>query len=258
MSAEIIEQRDTRVVAPLSEPATILQVIQRAAADPQFDIEKMERLLAMKERMDAKAAETEFNAALSRVQAAMGRVQADATNPQTRSDYATYGALDKAVRPIYTREGLSLSFGTEPVGDGMVGMVCYVSHSGGHTREYRAHVPSDGKGAKGNDVMTKTHAFGSGTSYGMRYLLKMIFNIAIGEEDDDGNGANGSGDMRAAVLADLMKRVSEAAAKEDLTKVWQSGVSVLQAAGDMAGYKELKDAVSKRGAELTEAAHDSN
>ena len=32
----------------------------------------------------------------------------------------------------------------------------------------------------------KTHAVGAGMSYGMRYLLKMIFNIAIGEDDDDG------------------------------------------------------------------------
>ncbi|MGY2499273.1 hypothetical protein ACW4UO_32995, partial [Klebsiella pneumoniae] len=82
----------------------------------------------------------------------MGRIGTDATNSQTRSSYATYAKLDKAVRPIYTAEGFSLSFGTESVGEGIVGMVCYVSHAGGHTREYRAHVPSDGKGAKGNDV----------------------------------------------------------------------------------------------------------
>ena len=28
-------------------------------------------------------------------------------------------------------------------------------------------------------------------SYGMRYLLKMIFNVAIGLDDDDGNSASG-------------------------------------------------------------------
>jgi len=27
-------------------------------------------------------------------------------------------------------------------------------------------------------------------SYGMRYLLKMIFNVAVGEDDDDGNRAS--------------------------------------------------------------------
>lgn len=177
-------------VATLPQEATLLSVIARAAMDPNCDIEKMERLMAMKERIDAQEATTAFNAALSRVQAAMGRVSTDAVNKQTGSMYATYGNLDRALRPIYTAEGFSLSFGTEPAAEGKVGMVCYVSHSGGHTREYRAEVPSDGKGAKGGDVMTKTHAFGSGTSYGMRYMLKMIFNVAIGEDDDDGNGAS--------------------------------------------------------------------
>jgi hypothetical protein len=51
-------------------------------------------------------------------------------------------------------------------------------------------MPADGKGAKGGDVMTRTHATGSALSYGMRYLLKMIFNVAVGEDDDDGNDAD--------------------------------------------------------------------
>jgi hypothetical protein len=50
-------------------------------------------------------------------------------------------------------------------------------------------MPADGKGAKGGDVMTKTHAAGSAKSYGKRYILKDVFNVAIGEEDNDGNGA---------------------------------------------------------------------
>ena len=179
---------DQQIAQP--EGATMLSVISRAASDPSVDIEKLERLMAMKERMDAKEAETAFAAALARVQAKMGRIGTDALNKQTGSRYATYGALDKALRPLYTEEGFSLSFGTEPAPDGMVGVVCYVSHQAGHTREYRAQVPSDGKGLKGNSMMTSTHAFGSGTSYGMRYLLKMVFNVAVGEEDDDGNTAS--------------------------------------------------------------------
>jgi hypothetical protein len=242
-------EKDDHLPVALSESATILSVIQRAAADPQCDIEKMERLMAMHERMQAKTAETEFNAALSRVQSEMGRIAADATNSQTRSQYATYGKLDSALRPKYTKEGFSLSFGTEPAPEGMVGMVCFVSHGGGHTREYRAHVPSDGKGAKGGDVMTKTHAFGSGTSYGMRYLLKMIFNVAIGEEDDDGNGATGD-DFRNAIIADLAAKVAAAPDKAALQEAWQSGLKVLHAARDAAGAEELRNAVNKRKAEL--------
>jgi hypothetical protein len=248
MSTVATIERDQAPV-PVNEAATILSVIQRAAADPQCDIEKMERLMAMHERMQAKTAETDFNAALSRVQSEMGRIAADATNSQTRSQYATYGKLDSALRQKYTKEGFSLSFGTEPAPEGMVGMVCFVSHGGGHTREYRAHVPSDGKGAKGGDVMTKTHAFGSGTSYGMRYLLKMIFNVAIGEEDDDGNRASGD-DFRNAIIADLTAKVAAASDQAALQEAWQSGLKVLRAARDSVGADELRNAVTKRKAEL--------
>jgi hypothetical protein len=167
----------------------MLAVIQRAASDPSVDMDKLERLIAVKERMDAKQAETDFNAAMSRAQAKMGPIAADAVNPQTKSRYASYAALDRALRPIYTSEGFSLSFSTEPAPAGHVGMVCYASHANGHTREYRACIPSDGKGIKGNDMMTSTHAFGSGMTYGQRYLLKLIFNVAVGEDDDDGNRA---------------------------------------------------------------------
>lgn len=196
-----------------NSPASMLAVIQRAASDPTVDIDKLDRLLAIKERMDAKEAETQFNIAMSRVQSAMGRVSADKRNDQTRSMYATYAALDRALRPIYTKEGLSLSFSTEDAAEGSVGMVCYVSHSAGHTRTYRATVPSDGKGAKGGDVMTKTHAFGSGTAYGMRYLLKMIFNVAIGDDpdDDDGNAAGEEYD-----ITPWREAISDAIDKQEL------------------------------------------
>lgn len=176
--------------AQMNEGATLLQVIQNAAQNPQADIEKMERLMAMYERVEAKRAESEFSASLSKVQSELRQVATDANNPQTRSRYATYSALDKAARPIYTSHGFSLSFDTgNDAPPDHVRVVCYVGHVGGHSRAYHVDMPADGKGAKGGDVMTKTHAVGAGMSYGMRYLLKMIFNIAIGEDDDDGNGA---------------------------------------------------------------------
>ena len=86
---------------------------------------------------------------------------------------------------------ISLSFDTAvcPLTE-HIRVVCYVALRG-HTRRYQIDMPCDGKGAKGRDVMTKTHAAGAAMSYGMRYLVKGIFNIAIGAEDDDGNLDNG-------------------------------------------------------------------
>lgn len=167
----------------------IINVIARAAADPNVDIDKMERLLEMQERVIARTAEAAFNVAMNAAQSEMRPIAANASNPQTKSRYATYDKLDRVLRPIYTSHGFSLSFdeGDSPKPE-HVRVLCYVSHVGGHTRTYHRDMPADGKGAKGGDVMTKTHAAGAAGSYGARYLLKGIFNIAVGEDDDDGNG----------------------------------------------------------------------
>lgn len=189
---EAVHQADI-AVAGIDTQTELIQIIERAARDPSIDVDKLERLLAMKERLDAKASETEFNAAMTLAQSEIVRVHADKQNSQTSSWYATYAALDRALRPIYTRHGFALSFGTGDAPPDYVLITCNVSHRLGHSRHYQILMPADGKGAKGGDLMTKTHATGSATQYGMRYLLKMIFNVAIGEDsaDDDGNAAAG-------------------------------------------------------------------
>lgn len=176
----------------LVDAGGVVHLFERLATDPNASVEKIERLMALWERGEAKKAESAFNAAMSDAQADMRPIAADATNPQTHSRYASYGALDAKLRPIYTKHGFGLSFDTgEGAPQEWIRVVCHVTHRGGHSRTYHADMPADGKGAKGGDVMTKTHAVGSAMSYGMRYLLKMIFNVAVGEDDDDGNAAAG-------------------------------------------------------------------
>lgn len=176
-----------------SETSAVLHMIERAARDPSVDIDKLQQLMAMRERIEARTAETDFDKALTAAQSEMGRVRTDSANSSTKSRYASYGALDAAVRPIYTKHGFALSFNTETPSLEIVRVICRASHASGHARTYQIDMPADGKGAKGGDVMTKTHATGSAVQYGMRYLLKMIFNIAVSDKDDDGNAA-GSGD----------------------------------------------------------------
>jgi hypothetical protein len=169
---------------------TIIQVIERAAANPNVDIDKMERLLQMHERVTARGAETAFNEAMNAAQAKIGPVVARAKNSQTNSKYATFAALDKVIRPIYVASGFSLSFNTAAgAPDNHIRVTCTVAHVAGHSREYQVDMPADGKGAKGGDVMTKTHAAGAAMTYGQRYLVKLIFNLAIAT-DHDGNDAS--------------------------------------------------------------------
>lgn len=193
---------------PVAESSALISMIERAARDPTVDIDKMERLVAMQERALARNSEQAFNEAMTAAQGEMRPIATDSSNPQTRSRYASYGALDKSMRPIYTKHGFSLSFGTEDGGAAeYVRVTCHVSNRG-YTRKYQVDMPADGKGAKGGDVMTKTHAVGSAMSYGQRYLLKMIFNIAIGD-DDDGHRAGSVEKITADQVADIQALIED-------------------------------------------------
>ena len=173
----------------VAETGNTSSMFMRLLKDPDVSAEKLEKFVALQYQADARESEALFNASMSECQSEMRPVATDSNNPQTKSRYASYAALDKALRPIYTRHGFALSFDTaeSKLADHIL-VLCYVTaHK--HTRTYRVDMPADGKGAKGGDVMTKTHAAGAAMSYGMRYLLKMIFNVSVGEDDDDGNGA---------------------------------------------------------------------
>lgn len=168
---------------PTSDP--FLMMIERAAATS--DIATIERLYALREHDVLRHDEQEFNQAMNRIQSTIRNVAPDLENPQTHSKYASFDAIDKVIRPVYTAEGVSLSFdeADSPLLD-HVRVICYAS-KGAYTRTYRCDMPCDGKGAKGGDVMTKTHARSSAKSYGSRYILKNMFAIAIGQDDRDGN-----------------------------------------------------------------------
>lgn len=244
---------DERPVGRLAESSSLTQAIIAAAHDPSVNVEKMERLLSMHERIAARDAEQQFNIAMAKAQASMGRVSADALNPQTRSQYASYAQLDRHLRPIYTALGFALSFDEGDGGpENYVRVVCYVSHAAGHTRTYRCDIPADGKGARGGDVMTKTHAVGSGKSYGKRYLLKDIFNVAVGEDDDDGNGASdGQGTQRGPTLRELWgKKVFACTTRAQLTEVMKAGRKVFKDARDRDGYAAFAHAIQQHGATL--------
>ena len=236
---------------PSDGPKEALSLVLRAATDPTIDVEKSERLMAMYVQMQERESEVAFNDAMARVQAQMRRIATDKKNSQTNSRYATYAQLDRALRPIYTNEGFALSFGTDPSAEGFVNVTCYVTHQAGHTRKYMIPMPADGKGAKGNDVMTKTHATGSATQYGMRYLLKMIFNVAIGEdEDDDGNAASGKQDDSSALINDWVIAISECANSAELRERRLEMIEKLGNGDVNLVPKAVREAAVKRASEL--------
>lgn len=199
-------------VAERMHPSTQLTPIQMAyqLIHAGHDLAAVKEMIEFGKTLEADAAEKAFNNAMAAAQKDMGVVATNMSNSQTRSRYADYAQLDKALRPIYTKHGFALSFNDgEGAPEGWVRIICHVTNSG-HTRTYHKDMPADGKGAKGNDVMTKTHAVGAAQSYAMRYLLRMIFNVAVGEGDTDGNMPAETGEVITDAQRDqLLKLIEE-------------------------------------------------
>ena len=240
MSGQIIvpEQR-RQTVAPISTDNSILAVISRAAADPTCDIEKMERLLAMHERMQAKTAEAAFNAAMAEMQCEIPTVGQGALNTHTDKTYATLDDINVTLKPIMQTHGFAISFKVENTAAG-VSVTGILMHRDGHREETTMLLPVDiGKGRNA------VQAVGSSTTYGKRYVMCALLNITTGEmQDDDGHGAGDTGDdLRVQVVTDILERVDQTKDAEELKAVWQAALKVLQAAGDKVGYEVVKAAV---------------
>lgn len=230
--------QDRAEIVPAQQP-TAMDILQMAVANGS-QIDTIERLVALQQKMLERAAETAYNRAMHAAQSEMRRIGADATNPQTRSKYATFVKVDGALRPIYSKHGFSLSFDTEPSGNtDVLRVICYVRHIEGHTSTHRIDMPADGKGAKGNDVMTKTHATGAAFQYGKRYLELGIYNVTVGDTDDDGNGASGSrlGESQILDYADAMNACTDL---DELKRVYAPAYKCAQGMNDRDAMQSIR------------------
>jgi hypothetical protein len=178
--------------------SAMVSMIERIVMDPSIPIERLERVLAMKERMEDRArqdrrevAERAYNAAMSACQAELPVVRRNRKNTHTNSTYADLAAIEDQAMPIIHRHGFSTSF--QPAGYNEKGeqlIKWKIAHNDGHSESEIAEIPVDAAGAQGKVNKTGTQAFGSTSTYGRRYLLCMLFNISTGD-DNDGNAVAG-------------------------------------------------------------------
>lgn len=173
--AKVVEQ------SPVAEGATLLAVISRAAADPQTDVEKMERLMAMYERVESRRAEADYASALSEMQDALpvvGERGKAMVQGSVRYTFALWEDINTAIKPVLTKHGFALSFRTDFT-DG-ISVTAVLSHRAGHSERTTIKLPADASGSK-NGVQ----AIASSVSYGKRYTAGALLNLTSHGEDDD-------------------------------------------------------------------------
>lgn len=204
----VIEAEPAQLPA-VSESAALLQVIERAAMNPQVDVDKMERLMAMHERIMARKAKAAYNAALAELQPKLpvigerGAVTNKFGNVQSR--YALWEDIVRAITPLLSEHGFALSFkvSRDTERQNVTGIL---SHRDGHSEETTLSLPIDDSGNK-----NKVQGVGSTVSYGKRYTTQALLNLVSAGEDDDGQGG-GNGLITAEQKAELVAIMQETGA----------------------------------------------
>jgi hypothetical protein len=189
---EIVEPPAGNVV-PVSDASAIMAVISRAAADPNVDVVKLERLTDLYMRVKADAARTEYMAALAEMQPELpivgrrGRIEVREKvdgkrtgDIQQSTPYALWEDINEAIVPVLTKHGFALSFRYGTTSEGRITVTGVLSHRGGHQEETSAVLQHDSTGSK-----NAVQAVGSSYSYGKRYTAIALLNITSRGDDDD-------------------------------------------------------------------------
>lgn len=216
-----------------------LSMIERVALDPRIDVEKLERLLAMKERVLVDNRRIAFEAAMARLQEQVPQI--NKYGQGKNSKFAKLEDIDVIIRPLMAAEGFSVTFDEESHTEKTVTFVMRFAHREGHSESKRLTVPIDvaAKNREGNSVRPAIQDAGSTVSYARRYLLKMHLNIIETNEDTDGESKATITPDQAAELLKMMDDVKMdrgrflvfmgvGAAKDILARDWNKAVNALE------------------------------
>lgn len=174
-------------LADTQEASTILAIISKAATDPNCDIDKLERLGAMYERLKAGQAQQAYSDALANLQQELPVIKERGSildkQKNVQSTYAKWEDVNETIKPVLAKHGFSLSFRIprNEKGIEVEGVLC---HRFGHCERTSILLPADVSGNK-----NAVQAVASSVSYGKRYTAFALLNIASTDEDDDGQGA---------------------------------------------------------------------
>lgn len=192
--------------AVVSESAAILSVIERAASNPNVDIDKLERLLEMRERVEAQTARKAYSAAMSTMRPTLPAIKKDGAIDMGRGkaiSFAKWEDINDVVVPILGQHGFSIWFRTDVL-EGKVRVTCVVSHEAGHSEETSLVLPADTSGSK-----NAVQSLGSSVSYGKRYTASALLNLTTRDGGPDRDDDGLAGGVAPTISAEQIKKLRE-------------------------------------------------
>lgn len=181
---QVVVREDTAVQAQPPAERMIVMIMD-AARDKSIDIDKLERLMAMQERMVADQRKTAYVSAMARLQAKLPQIDQNGrivVKGALRSKYALIEDIDVAIRPLLAEEGFSYSCNQEDSPDGKLRRFAgKMSHRDGHEEVKHFSLPFDS-----SEFRSAVQSEKSTYSYASRVLLTMHLNLVTRDVDTDG------------------------------------------------------------------------
>lgn len=192
---------------PAHQP-TMLEIISNMVNTPgKVDVEALHRLLDFQERIEKRDAEREFIHAFNRLQAELPVIAKNGKNEKTGKSYVLFEDAMKALQPLLTTHGFTVSFDEEEVTPAGIRFVLKLKHTGGHSEFTRRTFPTDAaaKNRDGISIRPAIQDAGSTSQYAKRYLLFQALNlVATDDPDTDGESIAKISKDEATVLRDLL------------------------------------------------------
>ncbi len=185
------DARTTAMAAPLSEDVTPGQLIL-AAMEKGVSVDVIEKLVALKERIEDRDASRAFNRAMAAFQAECPMIAKKTTAKITTSSggsYSyTYAELDEIVAtiaPLVEKHGFSYTWDARVETGGLLTCTIRIRHIDGHSETSSFTLPTDTKSA-----MSSQQKQAAANTFAKRQTLISGFGLTTTDEDTDGAEPN--------------------------------------------------------------------
>ena len=176
---EVTIQQQASLPVVSHETQAIMQMIERVVLNPEADMDKLDKMLDMQERILNRNAKQAFTADLAAMQSELPLV-GKAGEGHNKAKYAKLEDINEAIRPTLQKYGFAVTFRIKQT-EKLLTVIAILSHRLGHSEDTDLMLPLDTSGSK-----NAVQAVGSTISYGKRYALCALLNISTGD-DTDGN-----------------------------------------------------------------------
>ncbi len=206
---EGIEPTENKVLA-IQEPTDVMSMMVKAAE--HMDVDKLEKLMDLQERMLNRNAKSEFAADFVRMKPLLPKIIRTKDNTQTQSKYAPLEDINKQIDPILEQHGFGTATKIVSQTEKTVTVRAELWHKGGHVEETIITMPLDEMGIKGTVNKTGPHATASSVTYAKRVAICALLNISTGD-DKDGNAVERP--IEGDFVAEIEKLLEESGADKE-------------------------------------------